>query len=68
MDSAYKIRKLCEQIIACEDEGRCIDMLEELRTELHNYIETIRGKVIVFPMSDSDFDVEDEPDPAASAR
>ena len=39
-----------------------VDRLEELRTELHNdYSETMRGKVIVFPMADSDADVEDDP-------
>jgi hypothetical protein len=60
MDLASKIRGLCREIVACEDDARCIDMLEELRSALHVYIEAMRGNVIVFPMCKSEFDV-DEP-------
>jgi hypothetical protein len=63
MDLASKIRELCREVVACEDDARCIDMLEELRSALHVYIEAMRGKVIVFPMCKSDLDV-DEPDRA----
>lgn len=60
MDLASKIRELCREIVACEDDPHCIDMLEELRSALHVYIEAMRGNVIVFPMYKSAFDV-DEP-------
>jgi len=59
MDLASKIRTLCQQIVACEDDARCIDMLVELRSALHAYIETMRGNVIVFPMHESHFDVDE---------
>ena len=52
-----KIRELCQRIAACEDDGQCVRLAEELRA-LHDYVETMRGKVIVFPMSDPVLDVE----------
>ena len=63
MDLASKIRQLCREIVACEDDARCIDLLEELRSALHVYIEAMRGNLIAFPMCKSGFDVE-EPGPA----
>jgi hypothetical protein len=60
MDLASKIRTLCQRIVACEDDARCIEMLEELRGALHVYIKAMRGKVIVFPIQESALDV-DEP-------
>ena len=56
MDS--KIRELCEQIAACEDDGKCVYLAMELRAALHDYVETMRGKVIIFPMSDPVVDIE----------
>ena len=54
MDLASKIRTLCQEIVACEDDARCIDMLAE-----QAYIETMRVNVIVFPMHESHFDVDE---------
>ena len=54
-----KIRGLCQQIAASDDDGQCVQLAADLREALHECVESMRGKVIVFPMSDPVLDVED---------
>ena len=59
MELESKIRELCQQVTACEDDRKCVRLLEELGSALHEYVEAMRGKVIVFPVSDPVFDLMD---------
>ena len=44
-----RIRKLCEEIIASGDEAQAVVLAQELQIALREYIEQLRGKLIVLP-------------------
>jgi len=54
MSFERKIRNLCEQIIACNDETEAVVLIRQLQIILHERIEQVRGKLIVLPESDGD--------------
>jgi hypothetical protein len=44
-----KIRELCEQICACEDDAQSILLLAHLKLLIHDFIENLPGRVLAFP-------------------
>lgn len=40
-----ELKKLCEQLLACDDEDAAISMAEELRSALHEHIEELRREL-----------------------
>ena len=53
-----RIRRLCEDIIACQDENRTIALTEELRNAIHERIELVRSKVVTLPNLASARDIQ----------
>ena len=47
-----RIRELCENIIACQDDAQAIVLAQELRSALHQRIEELRIKVAALPSPD----------------
>ncbi|HTZ98588.1 MAG TPA: hypothetical protein VMB18_19450 [Terriglobales bacterium] len=41
----YRLKELCEQLLACEDDEVAVAMAEELRSALHEHIEDLRREL-----------------------
>jgi hypothetical protein len=47
MPDPEQLRELCTRLLACEDDQAAIALAEELRTALHEHIETLRRQLKV---------------------
>lgn len=52
MSVESRIRDLCEQVIACEDEVQCVKLIGELKAALHEHVQRVRGTLLDFPHLD----------------
>ena len=46
-----KIRALCAQILAEQDEAKLTALIVELRDQLHRHIERLRAKLVDYPVT-----------------
>lgn len=46
-----KIRSLCAQILAEQDEAKLTSLIVDLRGQLHRHIERLRAKLVDYPVT-----------------